>query len=392
MGCTTRVMWQEALTAYDFGPGHPLAPVRLELTMALARQLGVLELPGVDVAAATPADDALLTLVHHPEYVAAVRAERRDLGRGLGLPDNPVFAGMHDAAALITGASVAAARAVWSGERAHAVNVSGGLHHAMPGAASGFCVYNDAAVAIADLLDAGAKRIAYVDTDAHHGDGVQHAFYDDRRVLTISLHQSGHTLFPGTGFPGETGAPGAEGYAVNVALPPGTGDAGWLRAFHAVVPELLAAFEPQVVVSQHGCDSHLLDPLTSLALSVDGQRAAQRAVHRLAHERAAGRWVALGGGGYALAEVVPRVWTHLLAEAAGAPVAPETPTPAAWRALVEQRTGESAPAWMTDGAPASYQPYGAGLSADRPDGVAEVDRAIAATRRAVFPAHGLPVA
>ena len=218
----------------------------------------------------------------------------------------------------------------------------------------------------------------------HHGDGVQAAFWDDPRVLTISLHEDPRTLFPGTGRPTETGGPNAPGSAVNVALPAGTGDAGWLRAFHAVVPPLLRAFAPQVLVSQHGCDTHRLDPLANLRLSVDGQRAAHAAVHQLAHEVAGGRWLLCGGGGYALTEVVPRTWTHLLAEAAGAPVDPGTPTPAEWRAEAERRTGRPAPASMTDGEPATYTPFGAGQ-----DPASPVDRAITATQAAVFPEHGL---
>ena len=219
------------MIAYDFGPGHPLAPVRLDLTMRLARELGVLDRSGVTVVAPEPADDALLGLVHDPDYVAAVRAasadqRQSDVARGLGTPDNPVFAGMHEASALVVGATVAAAEAVWSGAAAHGVSIAGGLHHAMPDRASGFCVYNDPAIAIAWLLEQGVGRIAYVDVDVHHGDGVQEVFWDDPRVLTISIHETGTALFPGTGFPTDVGGPGARGYAVNVALPPGTGDAG----------------------------------------------------------------------------------------------------------------------------------------------------------------------
>src|SRR5690606_37779754 len=212
-------------------------------------------------------------------------------------PDNPVFDGMHEAGALVVGATVAAAEAVWRGEARRAVNIAGGLHHAMPAWASGFCVYNDPAVAIALLLDLGAQRLAYVDVDVHHGDGVQYIFYDDPLVLTISLHETPLALFPGTGFPVETGGAQAPGTAVHVALPPGCGDAGWLRAFHAVVPSVLRAFRPEVIVSQHGCDCHFADPLAHLAVSVDGMHAAYRAVHDLAHELSLGRWVALGGGG-----------------------------------------------------------------------------------------------
>jgi acetoin utilization protein AcuC len=379
------VVWDDALAAYDFGPDHPLAPVRVELTMSLARSLGVLDAPNVELVVPDAVDDAMLESVHAPEYLAAVKAAAASPRFGLGTADVPVFGGMHEASARVVGATLAAARAVQTGRALHAVNIAGGLHHAMPSKASGFCVYNDPAIAIAWLLQQGVRRIAYVDIDVHHGDGVQAVFYNDPRVLTVSLHQNGRTLFPGTGFPDEVGGADARGYAVNVALPPGTTDAGWLRAFHAVVPPLLRDFRPDVVVSQHGCDSHRLDPLAQLALTVDGQRAAHAAVHDIAHEVAGGRWVATGGGGYALAEVVPRTWTHLLAIAAGAPIDPATPTPASWQAEAVARVGAAAPQSMTDGGSDSYLPFGDGVTAD------PVDRAIMATLRAVFPLHGLPI-
>ena len=250
---------------------------------------------------------------------------------------------MHEASALVAGATLAAAAAVWESRAQHGVSVAGGLHHAMRGMASGFCVYNDPAIAIRWLLGQGAERIAYVDVDVHHGDGVEAAFWDDPRVLTISLHEHPMTLFPGTGLPDDNGGPGAEGMAVNVALPAGTGDAGWLRAFDAVVPPLLRAFRPQVLVTQHGCDSHRLDPLAHLELSIDAQRTAQARLHHLAHETAGGHWVLTGGGGYELVQVVPRTWTHLLAEAAGRPLDPAAATPGAWREFVRARTGARPP-------------------------------------------------
>jgi acetoin utilization protein AcuC len=255
----------------------------------------------------------------------------------------------------------------------------------MPAAASGFCVYNDAAVAIAWLLADGVGKVAYVDLDAHHGDGVQAAFFDDARVLTISLHESGYTAFPGTGFPHERGTGKAEGMAVNVALPADTGDAGWLRAFHAVVPPLVRAFEPQVLVTQLGCDSHRLDPLAQLNLSVDAHRHSYAELHALAHEVAGGRWIAVGGGGYEIVRVVPLSWTHVLAEAADAALDPQGETPEAWRRLVHERTGREAPRTLTDGADLRHRPWDAG-EGDPDD---PLDRAIAATRRAVFPEHGL---
>jgi acetoin utilization protein AcuC len=383
--------WDERLTGYDFGPGHPLAPVRVELTIALARELGVLALPSVSVATpVVPAEMAELELVHDRAYIDAVLAAGRDGwgdGRfGLGTPDNPVFAGMHEASALVAGATLAAARAVWRGEALHAANIAGGLHHAMRRSASGFCVYNDPAIAIGWLLAAGAQRVAYVDLDVHHGDGVQAAFYDDPRVLTISLHEHPATLFPGTGLASETGRGEGSGYAVNVALPAGTGDAGWLRAFDAVVPPLLAAFRPEVLVSQHGCDSHRLDPLAHLELSIDAQRRAALMVHELAHQTAGGKWLFTGGGGYELVQVVPRTWTHLLAVAAGQPVDPGLPVPAGWRDLAYRRTGEQAPSRMTDGEDAQFAPFAAGFDPADP-----VDAAIMNTLRATFSWHGLHV-
>jgi acetoin utilization protein AcuC len=384
MACTLHVAWDKRLTGYDFGPDHPLAPVRVELTMALADALGVFTGPGVTVAAPEPATQAQLEFVHDPAYISAVRAGAADLAFGLGTPDNPVFSGMHEASALVAGATLAAAEAMWTGQADHAISVSGGLHHAMRRSASGFCVYNDPAIAIKWLLGQGVEKIAYVDVDVHHGDGVEAAFYDDPRVLTISMHEHPMTLFPGTGLPGDYGTGMAEGMAVNVALPAGTGDGGWLRAFDAVVPPLLHVFGPQVLVSQHGCDSHRLDPLAHLELTVDAQRTAAAKLHQLAHDTAGGRWVCTGGGGYELVHVVPRTWTHLLAEAAGRPVDPKTETPDSWRRFVWERTGELAPETMTDGAPASFVPFSAGYDPGR-----AVDRAIMATRNAVFPLHGL---
>src|SRR5580692_3686729 len=254
------VVWSDELAAYDFGPHHPLAPVRVVLTIDLARSLGVLDAPNVTMTLPDPCDDSLLELVHTKEFLAAVKAEVGNPAFGLGTPDVPVFDGMHAASARVVGATLAATRAVYEGRAMHAVNLAGGLHHAMRSSASGFCVYNDPAIAIAGLLEQGVQRVAYVDIDVHHGDGVQAAFWNDPRVLTISLHEHPATLFPGTGRATETGGPDADGSAVNVALPAGCKDASWLRAFHAVVPPLLRQFQPQFLVSQHGCDTHWTDP------------------------------------------------------------------------------------------------------------------------------------
>jgi acetoin utilization protein AcuC len=390
MGGQACVVFDQTLTEYDFGPTHPLAPIRVDLTMRLARALGVVGEGALSIVPAPLASDDEIAIVHDRDYIDAVRRIKssgdRDFAYGLGTEDNPTFAGMHHASAHVVGASIEAARRVWSGDVLHAANIAGGLHHAMPSSASGFCIYNDVAVAIQWLLDQGAAKVAYVDVDVHHGDGVQQVFYDDPHVMTISLHQSPRTLFPGTGFATEIGGPDAQGSAVNVELPPGTDDAGWLRAFHAVVPPLVREFVPDILVTQHGCDSHFEDPLAHLMLSVDGQRAAYLTLHELAHSICQGRWLATGGGGYAIVDVVPRAWTHLLAIVGGSPVDPQTEVPSAWREHVESTLGKRPPAVMTDGRDASYPDWNQGY-----DPGAWLDRSIAATRRAVFPFNGLHV-
>lgn len=375
------------MVGYDFGPSHPMNPVRLDLTMRLARALGILD--DIELIAPCPATTAELLRVHTAEFLSAVQQcsaidSEGDLAHGIGTPDVPTFSDMHTVTSLIAGATLGAANAVWSGDVSHAFSPAGGLHHAMPDAAAGFCVYNDVAVAIAGLLDAGAERVAYVDVDVHHGDGVEAVFWDDPRVMTISIHEDPRTLYPGTGRAREVGGPAAEGGAVNVALPAETDDDGWLRAIHSVVPQLLEAFAPQIIVTQHGCDTHRLDPLAHLALSIDGQRMAAEALHRWAHEFAEDRWVATGGGGYAIVDVVPRIWSLVMAELAGNPIPAQTPVPEEWRRYVQQLTGVRAPELMTDGATPVVSDWSSGYHPEDP-----LDQAILATRRAVFPHHGL---
>jgi acetoin utilization protein AcuC len=384
----TAIVWDERLAEYDFGPGHPLAPIRVQLAMRLAADFGLLS-GATMITGIEPLEDDVLLRTHAPDYIAAVRAASDDPHyfdeqRGLGTADDPVFPHMHRASARVAAATLAAARAVHSGEVDHAVNLAGGLHHAMPGSAGGFCIYNDISVAIAWLLDQGVERVAYVDVDVHHGDGVQACFWDDPRVMTISLHEDPRSLFPGTGRPSEVGGPGAEGTAVNIALPAGTGDQGWLRALHGVVPDLLGAFAPEVLVTQQGVDTHFEDPLAHLTVSLDGQRMAFEALHRWAHRYAGGRWVAVGGGGYEWVDVVPRAWTHLIAIATGQPIPPESAVPDAFHTFVLEALGRQAPGRMTDGRQPWPKPFDQGFDAADP-----VDAAILATREAVFPRWGL---
>jgi acetoin utilization protein AcuC len=384
----TVMVWSEDLVGYDFGAGHPMAPVRLVLTYELLSDLGVLDAPGLSLVPAPVASDAELELVHTADYVAAVREAEEDgrprPERGLGDGDTPVFGRVHTASARIVGSTLAAARAVWHGDATRAVSLAGGMHHAMAQRASGFCVYNDVSVAIAWLLQAGARRVAYVDLDAHHGDGVERAFWGDDRVLTISVHQHPGSLFPGTGYPQDVGSAAARGTAVNVALPPHTSDAGWLRAVEALAVPMVRAHAPDVLVTQHGCDCHRSDPLAELDVSVDAQRRAVMLMAELADAHAGGRWVATGGGGYEVVGVVPRAWSHLVAVAAGCPLDPGTAVPESWRQMVHDLADVTAPLTMSDGGDPEIRRFADGYNPDD-----EVDRAIMATRQSVFPWHGL---
>ncbi|MBK6885761.1 MAG: acetoin utilization protein AcuC [Tetrasphaera sp.] len=393
MVAQVRVVWDRSFTAYDFGPTHPMNPVRLDLTARLCESLGVFK--GVELLnPAVPGDD-LLELIHDPAYIAKVKAASvnpaaADQDAGLGTEDDPAFVGMHESSARVVAGTAEICRQVLDGEIAHGVNFCGGLHHAMRDRAAGFCIYNDIAVGIQTLLDAGVERVAYVDVDVHHGDGVEKIFENDPRVLTASIHENGRNLFPGTGWARDIGHGPGLGYAVNVALPPGTRDSAWLRALRSAIIPVVRAFRPQVMITQHGCDTHAQDPLAHLMLSVDAQREAMIQLHELAHELCDGKWVALGGGGYELVGVVPRSWTHLTAIAAHRPVPLTTMVPDSWQEHVISTFGYAGPPRMGDLDPADggiwVQPWEMGYNPH-----SEVDRAIMATREAIFGHWGLDV-
>lgn len=314
-------------TTYDFGPGHPLTPRRFGPGIDLLRELGAE--PGL---APAPADDADLLRCHTAAYVAAVRRFSADPFRlpeaGIGPGDDPPFAGMHEAASAVAGGSMQAMAAILRGDVEHAFHPGGGLHHAMADRASGFCIYDDPALAIAVARAAGL-RVLYLDFDVHHGDGVQALHRGDPGVLTFSIHETGRSLFPGTGDVDELGEGSAAGTSANLPLDAGTGEAGWLAAIRRVVPELAAAFGPDVIVSQHGADSHAWDPLAHLRNSVTAMGAAARLADELAHRHAGGRWLATGGGGYDAYRVVPRAWAQVWL--AGAHREAPRETPLAWR-------------------------------------------------------------
>jgi acetoin utilization protein AcuC len=304
----TAFIYSDDLAKYDYGPEHPLKPFRLKLTYELIKAFGLLSLPDVRVVGARPAKEDDLLLYHTREYIEVLKAANSGLEMpgaetyGLGFGDNPVFEGVFEWSGLVTGASLQAAELVESGEVQIAFNISGGLHHALASRASGFCYINDPVIVISSLLKRG-RRVAYVDIDAHHGDGVQDAFYGTDKVLTISLHESGNYLFPGTGFEGEIGEGEGRGYSVNVPMPPSSDDELFIHAFNEVVPPLIERFRPDIVVGQLGVDSFLTDPLAHLNYTTNGFCEVVRKMKGLAP-----RLIALGGGGYEITNVA-RAWT-----------------------------------------------------------------------------------
>jgi acetoin utilization protein AcuC len=369
-------------TSYDFGPSHPLTPRRFGPSLDLLSAVGAE--PGL---APEPVPDAELEPCHSAGFVRVVRGFSSD---PFGLPDAgiseygdvPPFAGMHEAGAMVAGGSLRAMEAILRGDVEHAFHPGGGLHHAMRDRASGFCIYNDVALGIARARRDGL-RVLYLDFDVHHGDGVQDLFYDDPGVLTFSIHETGRYLFPGTGFADEIGEGRAAGSAVNVPLQPGTGEGAWLEAVRFLVPSLAAAFRPDIVVSQHGADSHAFDPLAHLRMTTTAMGEAARIVDAVAHRWAGGRWLATGGGGYDAYRVVPRSWS--LVWLAGAHRDVPDSTPEAWRerwADEAARYGQSPLPETFDDPPNAGIPFDAGQHAAE-----ELSRETArAVRAALVPA------
>jgi acetoin utilization protein AcuC len=352
-------------TTYDFGPAHPLTPRRFGPGISLLETLGA-----VPNLAPEPASDDELGWIHDQAYIDMVRAFSQDPDRpsraGIGPGDTPAFPGMHEASAAVAGGSLGAMEAILRGDVVHAFHPGGGLHHAMRHRAGGFCVYDDPALAIARARRDGL-RVLYVDLDVHHGDGVQMIHWADPAVMTVSIHESGHALFPGTGFPDELGGPGAEGTAVNIPLDPGTGEIGWLEALEIALPTLAEAFRPDIIVSQHGADSHAFDPLAHLLVTTTAMGRAARLVDQVAHHHAGGRWLATGGGGYDVYRVVPRMWAHVwLAQSHEGVLGELLP---AWRdrwAADAERYGQSPiPATLDDAANAGLPYRDAQQHADR---------------------------
>ncbi|MFD0587955.1 acetoin utilization protein AcuC [Paenibacillus sp. GCM10027627] len=346
-------------TGYKFHEDHPFDPIRLSLTMDLLKESQAL----TDEDIYYPEEligDHMLELVHRPDYVQAVKAlDTEDDPRrksvladqfGLQTEDTPFFPGLHKAASAIVTGSVAAAEAVMSGRHLHAFHLAGGLHHAFPDRAAGFCVYNDAAIAIKHIRQHYKARVLYIDTDVHHGDGVQWSFYDDPDVCTYSIHETGKYLFPGTGFAYEKGVDKGYGSCFNVPLEPYTEDESWLESFNVTLRKVIEFYKPDVILSQHGCDAHAFDPLSHIHCSMRIYREIPAIIHELAHSYTGGKWIAVGGGGYDIWRVVPRAWALVWLEMTEHPLVASissegsSPLPEAWL----KRWGNESPVPLPD--------------------------------------------
>ncbi|WP_210364895.1 acetoin utilization protein AcuC [Bacillus sp. REN3] len=312
-------VFSEELLNYRFSNHHPFNQMRLKLTLDLLKKIEAID--DKQIVAPRMATDEELFLIHDPNYVNAVKMAGHGKlkgdaaeGYGLGTEDTPIFPNMHEASALLVGGTLTAVDYVMTGKARHALHLGGGLHHGFRGKASGFCIYNDSSVAIKYLQEKYGARVLYVDTDAHHGDGVQWSFYDDPNVCTLSIHETGRYLFPGTGNVNERGQGKGYGFSFNVPVDAFTEDESWLHAYKTALTEVAEFFKPDVILTQNGADAHYFDPLTHLSATMGIFREIPRLAHEIAHEYCDGKWIAVGGGGYDIWRVVPRAWSLIWLE------------------------------------------------------------------------------
>jgi acetoin utilization protein AcuC len=346
LGGRTTLLYSEKFLDYNLGTFHPLRPVRVKLTYDLIQSKGLLTQEGVNITAPRIASEEEILLFHEKDYVRLVQKYSE---RGSGLldaGDTPAFKGCFEATSLVVGASLEACDKIMSGRFAHAFNPSGGLHHAHPERASGFCIFNDPAVSINYLRRRhDIKRLVYLDIDAHHGDGVMYGFYNDPSVLDIDFHENGKYIFPGTGFPDEIGKDKAKGLKLNIPLIPGTGDEAYLKAFHKLVPDIVRKFQPEIILVQCGADGHADDRLAHLRLTTNMFKEVVSEMHSLAHELCEGRLLLFGGGGYTLANV-PRVWSIAFATLVGKQL--DNQIPEQWAKEFREIAGEDPPKDLHD--------------------------------------------
>ncbi|UAL46558.1 acetoin utilization protein AcuC [Sutcliffiella horikoshii] len=312
-------VYSDDFQTYKFSENHPFNQLRVKLTYDLLQKSNLLS--AQDIVPPRMATDEELALIHDPRYIEAVKLAGKGVlpkekanNYGLGTEDTPIFPNMHEASALLVGGTLTAVDQVMTGKSEHALNLGGGLHHGFRGKASGFCIYNDTAVAIKYLQEKYGARVLYVDTDAHHGDGVQWAFYEDPNVCTLSIHETGRYLFPGTGNVNERGQGDGYGYSFNIPIDAFTEDESFLEVYEQSLTEVANFFKPDVILTQNGADAHYYDPLTHLSTSIKVYREIPKLAHKIAHQYCKGRWIGVGGGGYDIWRVVPRAWSHVWLE------------------------------------------------------------------------------
>lgn len=381
MATKAALVYSDEFMKYDFGPTHPLRPIRLKLTHELLRETGVLESPSVCVCPPRQATEDELLTVHSKEYVEEVKSFSK-VGVGyLDLGDTPAFKGMHEATAVAVGGSIMAADLVMKGEATHAFNPAGGLHHAGRDHAAGFCVYNDIAVAIRHIQrNYKTKRVALVDLDVHHGDGTQEIFNSDPNVLIIDFHESGKYLFPGGGFIHEMGEGKAKGSKVNIPLPQLTSRECYLHAFDEIVPPLLDAFKPEVIVNQFGVDTHFGDPLAHLNLTTEVYHELASRLHAIAHEVCDGKYVVLGGGGYN-PEIVAISWAIMFSTISEIMI-PDS-IPQKWINFCRENLGKEPPTTFSD-------KHGQAINrVEREKIVNAIEEIVKEIKTSIFPIHGI---
>lgn len=319
MKCDSLFIYSSDYLNYKFSDNHPFNHIRVQLTHDLLKELGALSKD--EIISPRIASDDEIALIHDPAYIQAVKdagkgtlASSVAANYGLGTEDTPIFSNMHEASALLVGGTLTAVDAVMTGKAKHALNIGGGLHHGFRGKASGFCIYNDSSIAIEYMKKKYDAKVLYVDTDAHHGDGVQWAFYDDPNVCTLSIHETGRYLFPGTGNINEKGHGKGYGFSFNVPIDAFTEDESFQEVYESSFRKVIEFFKPDIILTQNGADAHYYDPLTHLSVTMNSFEFIPKLAHELAHEYCEGKWVAVGGGGYDVWRVVPRAWSRIWLE------------------------------------------------------------------------------
>jgi acetoin utilization protein AcuC len=374
-------VYSEDFMKYDFGPTHPLRPVRLKLTYDLLKETNVLGNSSVSIYLPRQATEEELLTVHTKEYIEEVKSFSKTGVGYLDSGDTPAFKGIHEATSLAVGGSIVAADLVMKGMALHAFNPAGGLHHAGISHAAGFCVYNDIGVAVRHLQrEYGLKKIAIVDLDVHHGDGTQEIFYSDNNVLTLDLHEDGRFLYPGSGFIEEMGEGKALGSKVNIPLPPLTNRDCYLHAFDEIVPPILRAFKPEVIVNQFGVDTHFDDPLAHLSLTMDTYGDLATRMHSLAHEICGGKYIVFGGGGYT-PENVARAWSIMFSTINGITLPDKIPE--RWIELCRDAMKREPPSTFSDKSGRSMN------NVDRERIRETIEQRIKEIKVRVFPIHGI---